>query len=62
MKTSFSSGQTAMLLIDYQVGTIKLAQNIPHMEIIRHIGALARIETATEHNYFLSPRATKHAN
>jgi nicotinamidase-related amidase len=34
-------------LIDYQVGTINLAQNIPHAEIIRNMRALARVAVAT---------------
>jgi len=35
-----------MVLIDHQAGTIKLAKNIPHAEIIRNMRALAR--TAVE--------------
>jgi hypothetical protein len=29
MKNKFSTENAAMLLIDYQAGTIKLAQNVP---------------------------------
>ena len=47
MKNRFSTKDAAMLLIDYQVGTIKLAQNIPHAEIIRNMRALARVAVAT---------------
>ena len=36
-----------MLLIDYQAGTIKLAQNVPREQIIRNMRALARVAVET---------------
>ncbi|MBL8898880.1 MAG: isochorismatase family protein [Planctomycetes bacterium] len=36
-----------MLLIDHQVGTLKLARNIPHAEILRNTRALARTAVET---------------
>lgn len=47
MKNKFTTKNTAMLLIDYQVGTIKLAKNIPHEEIVRNMRALARLAVET---------------
>jgi len=47
MKNKFTTENAAMLLIDYQVGTIKLAKNIPHAEIIRNMRALARLAVET---------------
>lgn len=48
MKNAFSCDDAAMLLIDHQVGTIKLAVSTPHDEIVRNTRALAR--TAIETN------------
>ena len=47
MKCKLTTENAAMLLIDYQVGTIKLAKNIPHAEIIRDMRALARVAVET---------------
>ncbi len=47
MKNKFTTENAAMLLIDYQVGTIKLAKNIPHEEIVRNMRALARLAVET---------------
>jgi len=47
MKNKFTTENAAMLLIDHQVGTIKLAKNIPHAEIIMNMRALARIAVET---------------
>lgn len=47
MKNKFTTKDTAMLLIDHQVGTIKLAKNIPHAQIIMNMRALARIAVET---------------
>ena len=47
MKKKFTTKNSAMLLIDYQVGTIKLAKNIPHEEILRNMRALARLAVET---------------
>lgn len=48
MKERFTTKNAAMVLIDHQVGTIKLAKNIPHAEIIMNVRALARIAVETE--------------
>lgn len=46
MKNKFAVENAAMLLIDHQQGTIKLARNLPHEEIVQNTRALAR--TAVE--------------
>ena len=46
MKNKFTVENAAMLLIDHQQGTIKLAQNLPREEIVQNTRALAR--TAVE--------------
>jgi nicotinamidase-related amidase len=43
----FSTEDSVMLLIDHQVGTIKLARSIDHDEIIRNTRALARTAVET---------------
>lgn len=48
MQNLFTTENAAMLLIDHQVGTIKLAQSTDHDEIVRNTRALAR--TAVETN------------
>jgi nicotinamidase-related amidase len=47
MKNLFTPADTAMLLIDHQVGTIKLAISTPHDEIVRNTRALARTAVET---------------
>ena len=47
MKNLFTIESAAMLLIDHQVGTIKLAVSTPHDEIIRNTRALARTAVDT---------------
>lgn len=42
MKNLFTAADTAMLLIDHQVGTVKLAVSTPYAEIVRNTRALAR--------------------
>ncbi len=37
-----------MLLIDFQEGTLKLAKNIPHAQIIMNMRALARVAVETK--------------
>lgn len=51
IKNIFTTDNAAMLLIDHQQGTIKLARNIPHAEIVQNTRALAR--TAVETNMAL---------
>jgi nicotinamidase-related amidase len=46
MKNLFTTSDSVMLLIDHQVGTIKLAISTPYDEIVRNTRALAR--TAVE--------------
>jgi len=46
MKNLFAPADCAILLIDHQVGTIKLSISTPHDEIVRNTRALAR--TAVE--------------
>jgi len=48
MKGAFTTDDTAMLLIDHQVGTIKLAVSTPRDEIVRNTRALARTAVATQ--------------
>lgn len=48
MKNIYTTDNAAMLLIDHQRGTAKLARNIPADEILRNTRALAR--TAVETN------------
>jgi nicotinamidase-related amidase len=47
MKNVFSIDDAAMLLIDHQVGTIKLAISTPQDEIVRNTRALARTAVET---------------
>ncbi|MDX2205978.1 MAG: isochorismatase family protein [Hyphomicrobiaceae bacterium] len=46
MRNLFTTGNAAMLLIDHQVGTVKLAISTPYDELMRNTRALAR--TAVE--------------
>ena len=47
MKNKFTIENAAMLLIDHQQGTIKLALSIPHAEIVQNTRALARTAVET---------------
>lgn len=47
MDDLYTPDTSAMLLIDHQVGTIKLARNIPRREIIQNTRALARTAVET---------------
>jgi nicotinamidase-related amidase len=47
MKNKFTIKNSAMLLIDHQQGTIKLAKNLPHTEIVQNTRALARTAKET---------------
>jgi nicotinamidase-related amidase len=47
MKNKFTIENSAMLLIDHQQGTIKLAKNLPHTEIVQNTRALARTAKET---------------
>lgn len=47
MKNKFTVENTAMLLIDHQQGTIKLARNLPYAEIVQNTRALARVAVET---------------
>ncbi|AFY75072.1 nicotinamidase-like amidase [Synechococcus sp. PCC 7502] len=48
MKNKFTVENAAMLLIDHQQGTIKLARNLPYAEIVQNTRALARTAVETE--------------
>lgn len=48
MQTLFTPANAAMLLIDHQRGTLKLARNIAREEIIRNTRALARTALAAD--------------
>lgn len=47
MKNLFTTDNAAMLLIDHQRGTIKLAISTPHDELVRNTRALARTAVET---------------
>lgn len=47
MKNLFTVDDAAMLLIDHQKGTIKLAVSTPYAEIVRNTRALARTAAST---------------
>lgn len=48
MKNLFTPENAAILLIDHQVGTIKLAISTPYAELVRNTRALARTAIETE--------------
>ena len=48
MKNLFTAANAAMLLIDHQRGTIKLAVSTPYDEIVRNTRALARTAVETK--------------
>ncbi|MBD2075417.1 isochorismatase family protein [Phormidium sp. FACHB-592] len=48
MKNKFTVENAAMLLIDHQQGTIKLARNLPYAEIVQNTRALARTAVESE--------------
>ena len=47
MKDLFTTDDTAMLLIDHQRGTIKLAVNLPHDQLVANTRALCRTAVET---------------
>ena len=47
MKDLFTTDDAAMLLIDHQVGTMKLVGNIDHADLTRNVRALARLAVET---------------
>ena len=54
MKNKFTVENTAMLLIDHQQGTIKLARNLSREEIVQNTRALARVAVETEMSLVLT--------
>ena len=56
----FTPENAVMLLIDHQVGTIKLAVSTPHDEIIRNTRALARTAVETDMPLVLSSSQEDH--
>ncbi len=47
MKNKFTVDNAAILLIDHQQGTIKLAINLPHKDLVQNTRALARTAVET---------------
>lgn len=60
MKNAFTTENSAMLLIDHQVGTIKLAVSTPYEEIVRNTRALARAAVATKMPLILTSSQEDH--
>lgn len=60
MKNLFTVKNAAILLIDHQRGTLKLARNIPHAEIIRNTRALARTAVDTQMPLILTSSQEDH--
>ena len=60
MKNLFTTDNAAMLLIDHQRGTLKLARNIPHDEIVRNTRALARTAVASKMPLILTSSQEDH--
>ena len=54
MKNKFTVENAAMLLIDHQQGTIKLARNLPRSEIVQNTRALARTAVETKMSLILT--------
>ncbi len=60
MKNKFAIENTAMLLIDHQQGTIKLARNLSREEIVQNTRALARVAVETEMSLVLTSSMEDH--
>ncbi|HEY9907678.1 MAG TPA: isochorismatase family protein [Thermosynechococcaceae cyanobacterium] len=60
MKNKFTVENTAMLLIDHQQGTIKLARNLSREEIVQNTRALARVAVETEMSLVLTSSMEDH--
>ena len=60
MKSLFTTENTAMLLIDHQRGTLKLARNIERDEIVRNSRALARTAVETSMPLILTSSQETH--
>jgi nicotinamidase-related amidase len=60
MKNIFTVQNSAMLLIDHQRGTLKLARNISHEEIIRNTRALTRTAIAANMPLILTSSQETH--
>ena len=60
MKNKFTIENTAMLLIDHQQGTIKLARNLSREEIVQNTRALARVAVETEMSLVLTSSMEDH--
>ncbi|TFI54870.1 isochorismatase family protein [Mastigocladus laminosus UU774] len=60
MKNKFTVENAAMLLIDHQQGTIKLARNLPYEEIVQNTRALARVAVETRMSLVLTTSMEDH--
>jgi nicotinamidase-related amidase len=60
MKNKFTVENVAMLLIDHQQGTIKLARNLPYAEIVQNTPALARVAVETGMSLVLTSSMEDH--
>lgn len=60
MKNKFTVENAAMLLIDHQQGTIKLARNLPYAEIVQNTRALARVAVETGMSLVLTSSMEDH--
>lgn len=60
MRNLFTPANAAMLLIDHQRGTLKLARNIAHTEIVQNTRALARTAVETDMPLILTSSQEEH--
>lgn len=60
MKNLFTTQNSVMLLIDHQVGTIKLAKNIDYAELVHNTRALARTAVKTHMPLVLTSSQEEH--
>jgi nicotinamidase-related amidase len=61
MKNLFTPDNSAMLLIDHQRGTLKLARKIARDEVVRNTRALARTAVATQMPLVLTSSQEDHS-
>lgn len=61
MLRAFDPAQTALLLIDHQIGTIKLVRNLPHERVRKNTLALAKAAKVLEMPVVLTSSQEDHA-
>lgn len=61
MLRAFDPAQTALLLIDHQIGTIKLVRNLPHEHVRKNTLALAKAAKILEMPVVLTSSQEDHA-